>query len=416
MPALHARVGASGLSRTLRCPGSVYLSELVEDTRDNEAAAEGTAAHRVAEMCLEFGLDPIDYLGHTLKADGFEFEVTHEMVNALTPGIEWVRERAEAKDAELVVEMTVEAGDEMPGQFGTLDSGIITPKLIIIRDLKYGKGVPVGAELNDQQRAYALWFYERYAKHRTKAKRVLLVIDQPRVEGGWTEWETTVSHLMDYKEELRDSFDLIFLPEDRVGPVEDWIVNPDAPLQAGEKQCMFCKATGFCAEFARHNLEHAMATFDDLDEMVESGHFTLRDADTFTPEQRSFVAKNAEMFRKWLNSVTAYTLAEALRGAETPGLKAVEGRKGAKRWRDPQEARKWLLKHGVASKDLYKPREMVSPTQAEELIPKAQHPDMEFLWVQDPGKPSLADETSKKAAITTADKFEDLDDDEFDLD
>ncbi len=47
----HARLSPSAAERWMTCPGSVKLSEAIQD-RESQYAAEGTAAHELAEHIL----------------------------------------------------------------------------------------------------------------------------------------------------------------------------------------------------------------------------------------------------------------------------------------------------------------------------------------------------------------------------
>lgn len=400
MPSQHARLGASSAHRWLRCPGSVRMSDDIKEDRSSEFAAEGTVAHHVRELCIAFGFEPEEFIGDELGADGFMFTVSEEMAEALRPGIEWVRSRP----GEVVSEMQVTLDRWLPGQFGTLDVGVLEPDLIVINDLKYGAGVPVSPEKNEQLMLYALGFWDNVARHKSKATDFLLVIDQPRAIGGGGEWEVTLDELLEFGEQARKKFDLIFPEELREG-IEDpfaWPINPDTYLKAGEKQCLWCAAKGFCDELARHNLDLMSAKFDDLD----GDELTLGEMAQFTPARRARLVAQKDLISKWLDAAHAYVLADALAGRPTPGLKAVSGRRGAKAWKDEDKAAAFLLERMTRQFAFTKPK-LITPTQAEGLIPKDLHQQMSHLWEQSDGKPALVAEDDKKPAITLADKFED---------
>ena len=160
----------------MRCPGSVALCDEAPERESSEYAAEGTVAHHVREMCLRFGLEPEDFIGQQIGADGYSFTVTEDMADHLRPGIEFVRERK----GKVYNEYQVRFDRWLPGQFGTLDVGITAPDEIIINDLKYGAGKPVSAKENEQLMIYALGFWDNVARHETDATDFLLVVDQPR--------------------------------------------------------------------------------------------------------------------------------------------------------------------------------------------------------------------------------------------
>lgn len=401
MPSLHATLGPSSAHRWLRCPASVAaIAALEEEDRSSIFAAEGTVAHHVREMVLAFGFDLEDFLGAEISADGFTFTVDEEMIEHLRPGIEWIQERP----GRLVNEYRVTFDRWLPGQFGTLDVGLIAPDLITINDLKYGAGVPVSPERNEQLMTYALGFWDNIARHETHADQFLLVIDQPRAIGGGGEWRVGLDELLEFGERLKRGYDAIY--------DEDGEFHEDAVFTAGEKQCRFCAVKDTCAELARFNMAHMDAILDDLD----GDELTLADADQFTPERRATVAQHADLIKKWADAVHQRVLADAIAGFPTPGLKAVKGRRGKKTWLDPKAAEKWLKKNVAKAKRkaiLTEPQ-VISPTQAEKLIPKAAHADMESLWTQDEGKPVLVSEDDPKPAFNRSDILDDLPEDDLD--
>lgn len=387
MPLLHAPYGPSRIPMFLRCPGSVQMSQQVEERRESEAAAEGTVAHHVRESVLAMGFDLEDFLGDEITADGFTFEVDEGMIEHLRPGIDWILDRP----GRLINEYQVDLSRWMPGQFGTLDVGIIADDLITINDLKYGAGVPVDPERHEPTMAYALGLWDNVARHETDATDFLIVIDQPRNDEGGGEWRVTLDELLEFGEEMKAGFEAA--------------QAPDAPLHAGEKQCMFCPAKGICPEYARWSLEQMDMLLDDLDDEV----LTPGDIEKFGPERRAAVARNYDLIKKWLDSVHGQVLNDALSGLPTPGLKAVQGRRGARKWISQEKAEAKLRK--MLGDDIYSAPALLSPAQIEKLLPKEQHDDLALLWTQDQGRPALAPEESDKPAVQRADMLDDLPDD-----
>lgn len=383
----HAPWGASGASRFIRCPGSVKMSEAYPDD-ETVFAAEGTVAHFVREMCMEFGFELEDWLGSEIAQGSWVFDVDQEMVEALRPGIEWCEERPGLH----VNEYQVRFDRWMPGQFGTLDKGIITPDLITINDLKYGRGVPVQAEGNEQLQTYALGFWDNVARHVTDAKEFLLVIDQPRVAGGGGEWRVTLDQLLEFGEKLREAYE--------IGN------SDDPPLVPGEKQCRFCKAKADCAALAQWNLAQMELGLNDLD----AEQFHVSDAHKFHPNRRAFVAKNYDLFKQWLDAVKARVLEDAMHGRETPGLKVVKGRKGRRAWVDEEKARRFL--NEFLTEDVIQSEPvLISPAVAEEKLPVEARERLGEFTSQSDGKPTLVDENDARPSISVGDI---LDDDDLD--
>lgn len=152
-PSKHAVLSASSSHRWLNCNPSARLESEFED-RETEAAAEGTAAHALAEHKLRKALKmrsrkPVS------KFDSDEMDIH-------TDGyVEFVLESlAEAKqhcaDPKVLIEQRLDFSCYVPDGFGTGDCLIVADKLLHIIDFKYGQGVLVDAEKNPQMMLYAL--------------------------------------------------------------------------------------------------------------------------------------------------------------------------------------------------------------------------------------------------------------------
>jgi hypothetical protein len=385
----HARLGPSSASRWMLCPGSVQRCYGKPDTASIEAA-EGTFAHQIAEDCLALHLDPQDFIGHRFFVEGYDFTCTKEMADYLQPGIDRIRELV--GNGRFYNEQTVDTSRWCgAGNFGTLDRGIIRDDLIVVGDLKYGSGVPVYVLNNEQIRIYALAFWDQIARHLTKAKKFLLIIDQPRIPSAGGEWEVTLDELMAFGEEVAAAAKLT--------------LAKDAPIVPGEKQCRFCPVKAGCAEHERWLLDMVQMKFEDCD-TEESPALPGQ----VTPERRSYLIRHAGMFRDWLDRLHAEALADALAGRPTPGLKAVRGRRPARAWSDAKMIESLLEVRGVPH-DVRYSYSLISPTQAEKQLA----PD---LWGElntdafvnrGEGKPVLVPEEAKGKAITPAtDQFQDV--------
>lgn len=388
----HHRLSPSSAEQWMTCPGSPEM-EAPFDDETSEYSSEGTAAHTVRERCLNTGKDVADFLGEWIEADEMFFEVTNEWVHYLQPGIERIREAA---GFDWVFEYRVKMDPWIPGGFGTLDAGGISAELIIIDDLKFGAGIPVDADRNKQLMIYALGFWMNYARHKTKAKRFLLRIDQPRVSGEGSEWYVTLDELLEFAEE--------------VAAAAEATMQPNAPLQPSPKGCRFCRAArnAACHALDAYVLDLLGLSFSDLDVPV-SKKLALIATDRVDPKRRAVVINNAGLIRSWLNNVQGIALSEALQGKPTPGLKPVET-EGNRAWGDEERVAAFL-KGKFPDKDLYT-RELKSPTQMELVVGTRTWERLKGMIERPPGKPALVPESDKRPAIEPLDTLlPDLDDD-----
>jgi hypothetical protein len=325
----HARIGPSSLARVRLCPGSVAATDGLP-RRSNEAAAQGTLLHDIAADCLDHGLEPEDFIGRTYAVEGFGFVLGQEPdetdPTCMVECLEWIRQQP----GELFVERRLTLDPYMPGQFGTMDLGILDwpADLATVLDWKFGAGVLVATRNNEQILGYAIsfatWLIATYGR---APSRWRLMIEQPRAPGGaryFEPWEITLDELMAFGRVLE----------------QIWAAanDPDAPRVAGPKQCHFCDAkdTGEgCAAYNSYMLDLASLKFSDLDSEAEPD---LPAGERITPARRSYIVRHAPMIRSWLEDLHANTLADALNDRPTPGLKAVDGRAGNRVYLDPPAA------------------------------------------------------------------------------
>jgi len=370
MPSAHAKLSPSAADRWMQCPGSIALCESLglKGSPPSRFSAEGTFAHEIRAKSLEARCDPREFIGDTATVDGFDFICTKEMADHLRPGVEDLL----ATDGTLHVEVRLDLGPWIAEGFGTSDAVVCCENTLIVNDLKFGSGVPVSAKDNRQLRIYALG---ALALHPT-AQTIILDIDQPRTGDG------TGSTARISRAEL-DAFGV------RVRAAAMRANAPDAPLIPGDKACKWCPAKSQCPALAAQSV----ALFDNLD----APHVPT--PQSMTPEEIAKVLAARPLVEAWLEAVHDHALIESLAGRSIPGWKAVAGRHGARSWVDGDAPITFL---GAHLGDNAYTRKLVSPAQAEKLLPKAEHAVMNALCQQSEGKPALVGVDDKRAAITLA--------------
>ena len=137
-PSKHAVLSASGAHRWLHCNPSARL-ELEFADRETEAAAEGTAAHALAEHKLKKALkirsrkpvSPYDCDEMDAHTDGYVEFVLEQLEEAKTL----------CADPLVLIEQRLDFSCYVPDGFGTGDCLIVADKLLHIIDFKYGQGI-----------------------------------------------------------------------------------------------------------------------------------------------------------------------------------------------------------------------------------------------------------------------------------
>lgn len=366
-PSKHALLSASSSHRWLNCNPSARLEQEFAD-RETEAAAEGTAAHALAEHKLRKALKmrtkkPIS------KYDSDEMD-------AYTEGyVEFVLEQlAEAKkdckDPLILVEQKLDFSCFVPDGFGTGDCIIIADKTLHIIDLKYGQGILVEAEGNPQMMLYALGALRLFGSL-YDIETVSMTIYQPRRENVST-WSIPVEALMEWTENtLKPKAELAFKGEGEFQP-GSW--------------CTFCKAAVKCRARAEAKLQLAQYEF--------------AMPPLLTDEEIEDILTRLDDLTKWANEIQAYAQNAAINhGKNWRGFKLVESRTNRKY---TDEAAVAQAAKDAGYHDIYK-HSLITITEMERLMGKKTFAEvLGALVVKPQGKPTLVPASDKRPAITSS--------------
>ena len=364
----HALLTASGSKRWLSCPPSARLEATFAD-KETTAAAEGTAAHALAEYKVKRALR---YFCKRPVSE-FEDEVMDQATDDYAAFI--LEQMAEMRNAgaepTVMVETRLDFSDWVPDGFGTGDCIIIGGDTLHIVDLKYGAGVLVEAEENSQLRLYSIGALQQFGCL-YDVKTVHMTIFQPRRDNVSTA-TMTVEELMAWAEtELRPKAELAFAGEGEYHP-GSW--------------CLFCKAADRCRARAEENLKLAREEFG-LPPLL-----TDEEIETLLPRLPDMV--------KWANDLQAYALDAAVNhGKHWDGFKLVEGR-SIRRYADEEAVAKTAEENGY--RDIYR-RTLINLTDMERLMGKKKFNEILGTFVvKPPGKPTLVPIGDKRPAITVND-------------
>lgn len=368
----HALLSASGAHRWLNCTPSAVLEDALPDS-ESEAAAQGTAAHELAEHLLRQACN----MPTTEPVSKWHDE---EMIEHATNYADFVLDelataRAQSPAAFLSIEQRLDFSHIVPEGFGTGDAMITADDTMTIIDLKYGKGVEVSAVDNPQMKLYALGALQRFGMI-YDIHRVRMVIYQPRLDN-ISSFEITTAELEAWAETV-------------VKPAAQLAADGEGDLAPGD-WCGFCRHAPQCPALMQQHFEVVP---------VKTGTLTptAPAPDTLTDEQIAQIVLHAGELKKWLTAVEKYALDQANTGHTYTGLKLVEGR-SVRKYADEDAVATAVQEAG------YNPYEkkLHGLTNMKKLLGAAQFKELVEPHLHKPeGKPTLVPESDKRPALTVS--------------
>ncbi|OCA57281.1 hypothetical protein AA93_10805 [Xylella fastidiosa subsp. pauca 11399] len=403
----HAMLSPSSAHRWLHCPASVPLTRTCQDDA-SPFADEGTVAHTVAADALRTGSDASAYVGERHEINGRTWEVTAEMAASVQEYVDYVRAIAGVRLVEQPLHIASITGEQ--GAQGTADVVILAGDALTIVDLKYGKGVKVFAEGNEQLQLYALAALSEFGWVED-FQQVRLVIVQPRL-GHADEWVRTLPEMEDFKQRVKRSATRCM---EAIGHYTNVGELPSEYFGPAETPCRFCKAKASCPALATHVLTTVADDFVDLTQPVapQLSHAALR---TFDNTTLASLFGATALIESWCKSIRDRAAAELLSGQPVPGYKLVQGRQGPRRWVDETAAEDALIQMRIGVAHLHDVS-LISPTSAEKLhqagiIGESQWTQLQPLIHRMPGAPVVVPTSDQRPplALQDATDFEDLSD------
>lgn len=412
-PEEHYDRGASNAKTWRGCPGSVNYARQeraagnIKADDESEYAKEGTTAHGYAD----------DYL-------------TGKITEAEIPATFWEHLQGYVLLAQSLAEevgggeCVVMNEQKVPYWYrtdktGTLDYGVIAEDAseLVILDLKYGAGVYVTAELNDQGAIYAISTLKKLESEGyvfADDMCVRIMIYQPRhhnFTGDPEVWETTYRELMDMA---------IDIENDHAKSIAADVTD----LRPSEGACQFCDVRALCRQRV---VEMFDGVPDEANMLIPASQdLQLPIVGELNDAARVAIFLNGAKIKKWLDDVNKDSLKRIEDGTPIAGMKTVDGKEGNRTWGDNEEDVEKLLRKIPAAKR-YKPRRVLSPAQAEKVLKAEDKPLSEqstkfqnkwdSLIHRKTGTPTLALESDPKPArITGSEKFDDVSTEEVSVD
>ncbi len=351
-------VGGSTAKRVINCPGSVALVNKMPAKPSSSYANEGTLLHDTIAEVLERDTDIEKLIGKTYEG----VVLTEDLVDRkLVPALAALEMIDPDGVLEYAVESRVGFGDFLPDVFGSTDLlGRIGDRAVVL-DWKFGDGVAVEAEENEQLMFYAAasmrtpktaWAFEG-------ATEVELIIVQPPHVKRWT---TTVERIKQFEQTLAGAVAIA--------------LKPDAPLKNGE-HCRWCAAKPVCPVMTG-------AVDRALREKVEA----------LPNDQIGHYLSQADLLEQWIADLRQLAHGLIEEGQALPGWKLVNKR-AMRKWTDETAAASFLTTVGVEAYE----EKLISPAAAEKLLKKAKTELPADLVVAVSSGSTLAPETDPRPSV-----------------
>ena len=354
-------VGGSTAKRVINCPGSVALVQKMPPKPSSSYADEGTLLHDTIADHLAT-LQPLESYLNWKHEDQ---TLTQELIDdKLVPALAALDEIDPEQKMDYEVETRVGFGDLLPGVFGSTDFvGRIGDRAIVL-DWKFGSGVVVTAEENEQLMFYAA------AAMRTDALKwafdgvteIECIIVQPPVIRRWV---TTPERIKEFEQTL-------------VQAVKQ-AQQPDAKLAAGE-HCRWCAAKPVCPK---------MTGAVDRALLVQ-----LKEIDVDTLGR---YLKNADLLEDWIKDLRGLALQLLEKDLPVPGYKLVQ-KQARRKWTDESAAKQALLDMGLKESVVVE-TSVMSPAQAEKALKKRFSDLPEGLVKSESSGTTLASEDDPRPSV-----------------
>lgn len=381
---VHALLSASGACRWMHCNPSARMEDIFEDNTSTYAE-EGTLAHEISELKLTKYLTPMGTRAFNTKMKKLKSNELYkpEMETYTDVYVDHIKELMMSfeKTPTAFIEKKVDFSDYVPSGFGTADFVTVVDGTMYIRDLKYGKGVPVFAENNPQLMLYALGALLEFSIY-MDVDNVNMGIVQPRLDS-ISIWEISADELFRWA-------------ENEVKPNASRAYEGAGEFKVG--QCGFCRARAVCRARAEYNLE--------LEKDMKIKGNILSNAEI------GDVLKRGKDLVKWVKHLEEYAQNAILRGEEIPGWKLVEGR-SVRSFSDTEKAFEILKEKGIAEELMYE-RKMLTLSQLESVVGKKDFNEyVGDLIIKPKGKPTLVLESDKREdyvndVINATDEFKNI--------
>lgn len=363
----HAKYSASKISRIIRCPGSEdFVRYLIQKNKipaeeTTSEANEGTMLHKQMELILS-----------NKPVSG---KLTQEQIGCLEDCHNWLLElQVKHNWTWFQIERQVnldgygieDAGGTADIIGGTEDAGgpadIIgghERKTLHILDWKFGKGVPVYVEKNEQLMDYLLGAAENLENLKSY-EELWIHLAQPRLDY-FSSYQCSVDELMGL-----------------INAIKNAVKSHD--IIPGDIQCFWCRGKVRCAEYEEWIRKGATVVFKTHDLMKKN---------EFDFEQMSKALALEPLFKKAFKAIRDEFQQLTTGQLADLGLKRVAGR-STRSYVSEEQVVEYLCTNYGDTEDIYSDPVLKSPAQMEKSIPGLKKdPEFQKLIHKPLGAPTI---------------------------
>ena len=354
-------VGGSTAKRVIACPASVKLVQQIP-SKDipNEHADRGTLLHNVIADVLEFNEAPEKYLGTKYNDQVLTEELIDEKITVALAALE---EIDPTNVMAFKIETRVGFGDFLPGVFGSADLLGRIGKRAIVLDWKFGDGVLISAEENEQ-----LLFYAAAAMRTEESKWIFegateiecIIVQPPEIR----RWVTTPQRVALFEQELRRA-------------VHE--SHSEAASMAAGDHCRWCAAKPICPKMTGQ-VERVMQT----------------KLQALPIDQIAIQLEQADAIESYIKDLRTLATQMLEHGVRVPGFKLV-AKRGTRQWTSEDAVDAWVDANGL-TKEAYESK-LRSPAQMEKVLKKYKKELPSELVVSISSGSTLAADSDSRPAV-----------------
>ena len=365
----HFILAPSGAHRWMSCPGSLLFDYTVKE-EEREEAKEGTLAHEAAAYYLNLGRDVVEgveiegkavinremagyvqqYIGYckSLKGDFTLVEAKLDLNNAY--GLTSLQKG-------ILVSLGLSADPSGTADFISFN---IENGALDVVDLKYGRGVEVFAENNEQGGIYCCGavgkIIETLGLDIIDIKKIRFIVFQPRIKKKPDVWEMNAEKLITFRNEVRTAAgmamavlsDILYAKQssgatDLQKKLKDY-------FKPSDENCCFCLGKGRCKAQEKY-MEKALGV------TVTGGETAVKDAfdnvGNLSNGDLSIRLPALDMMTKYIKALWSEAHSRMMNGIRIPGFKLVSGKKGNRYWIDEKKSENELKRMKFKIEEMY---------------------------------------------------------------